>query len=233
MLEESEIEALAVAASVALSGGGSNSLALSGGGAEASNVILTKANAYVKDSTLKSGGDVAITATNTASIESKILAASVAASGGGSNAGAASIGAVRARNLIGYTLGGNASPAESRAYVMNSTIDASDDLVVTSLSNQIIDVMVGAASVAVSGAGSNALGLSGAGVEARNRVRIFVSAFIDGDGNGTSGIVADTVTVSADDSSGISSKAGAASLAIAAAGNDACRVIDRRGPCPQ
>ncbi len=214
--EAAAVSATSVAASLSIAGAGSNAVALSGGGAEAINSIVTKSNAYAKDSSFLSRNNLAITSDNTASIEAKILAASASVGGGGSNAGAASIGASRARNLIGFKLDGTESAAESQAYILNSTVEAAQDVLVRSLSNQKIDVLVGAASVAVSGAGSNALGLSGAGVEASNRVRIFVSAYIDDDG--PFGVSANSVTVNAQDNSGISSKAGAASLAIAGAG---------------
>ncbi len=216
--QQAKISALAVAASLAIGASSSNALSLSGGGAEASNVILTKANAYAKDSTL-SAVNVDVTNTNSSQIDSKVIAASLSVGLGSSNAGAASIGAARARNFIGYKLDGTVLAAESQAYVMNSSINASGDLTVRSIADQDINATVIAGSAAVSAAGSNALGLSGAGVDVNNKIRVLSNAFIDGDG--ATGIAANTITVSADDSSSISAVGVGASLAVAAAGTGA------------
>ena len=179
-------------------------------------MILSDSNAYVESSTLDSGHDVTVTATNMSLIHSTVVAASASAAAGKGNSGTISIGASRARNYIGYELDGTLSPAESQAYILNSSIDATGALNVTSTADQTIEAHVGAGSVAFSGAGSNAIALSGAGVETINRVSVLVNALIDG--SGTDGIVADSINVSADDTSSISANAGAAALAIAAAG---------------
>src|SRR5690606_3637259 len=58
--QDATITALSVAASLALGSGSGTSITLIGGGAEASNVILTEANASATGSDLTSGGAVTI-----------------------------------------------------------------------------------------------------------------------------------------------------------------------------
>ena len=97
-----------------------------------------------------------------------------------------------------------------RAYVLDSSIDAEGALVITATEQAAIDAIVIAAAVAVS-AGVVGASLSGAGAAATNRISTQVQAFIDGDG--TTGISALSVTITATDSSGISAIAGAAAVA--------------------
>ncbi len=164
-------------------------------------------------------GNVDVVATSTSAIESIVAAVSVSVSGGGSNATGASIGASRARNFIGSKRDGTSSRAQSQAYVTNSSIMPGGALSVTATGNQDIDALVLAASVAVAAGGNNAVGLSGSGVEAINTIDMDVRAYIDG--VGTNGISADTLMVTADDSSSISSVSAAAALSVAAAGTGA------------
>ncbi|MEZ6090103.1 MAG: hypothetical protein R3C05_19165 [Pirellulaceae bacterium] len=218
VVESADITALAVAASLSVGASSDNGLSLSGGGAEGSNVILTKANAYANASFIN-GATIVVRTDNTSAIDLKVVAASASIGLGSSNAGAVSIGAARARNLIGWRLDAAASPAESQAYLKNTSALAIGVLRVESLANQDIKSTVVAGSAAVSGAGNNALGLSGAGVDVTNKVRVLSNAFIDGDG--PTGISAHSFVIAADDSSSISAVAVAASLAVAAAGTNA------------
>ncbi len=103
VVEDATIAATSVAASIDVGIGKKTSLALSGGGAEATNVVLTKANASVTDSTLHSDDAVDITATSTASIDATVAAVSLAVAGSSSkSAGGVSIGVSVARNFIGW-----------------------------------------------------------------------------------------------------------------------------------
>ena len=106
--EGASIAAVSAAASFAAGFGGVAGIAVSGAGAEATNVILTKTNAYVQDSTLESAAAIQVDAANTSSIDAIIVAASAALSVGGTVGIGASIGAALATNLIGFTEVGHA-----------------------------------------------------------------------------------------------------------------------------
>jgi hypothetical protein len=226
VVEDANISAVSVAASIAVSASNQNAVALSGGGAEASNVILTRANSFARDSRLSSARDVDVRTVSTSDIDATVVAVSASVGAGNKAAASASIGAARARNFIGYRLDGTEAASQSQAYLQDVSVGAARDLQVVSLATQAIDSGVGAGSVAVSASGKNAGGLSGAGVETNNKIRVLSRAFIDGDdpladNAGPQGISARSVTVTADDTSSISARAGAASLAVAAAGNNA------------
>jgi hypothetical protein len=105
--------AAAMAGSVGLVG-----VAFSGAGAEATNVILTKTNAYIANSDVTSAGDVTLTALDTSTIDATVVGVSAAVSAG-LGSGAVSIGASVAQNLIGYDLAGVKTPAQVQAYVQN------------------------------------------------------------------------------------------------------------------
>ncbi len=98
-----------------------------------------------------------------------------------------------------------------QAYIQNSSVDASGALIVSATSTQSIDAKVLAGSVALAAGGEVGVALSGAGVYTENRIGTDVKAYIDGDG--ATGIRAGSISLSADDSSGISAIAGAASVA--------------------
>ena len=90
-------------------------------------------------------------------------------------------------------------------------------MLLTSLSNQTINSFVLAGSAAVGAAGSVGLAASGAGVSAENRLATEVRSFIDGDG--TNGIAADYILLTADDESSIKVDAVGASMAVGAGGS--------------
>ena len=74
-------------------------------------------------------------------------------------------------------------------------------------------------SAAISGGGIAGVGVSGAGVGALNRIAAKVQSFIDGDG--ATGITANSIALKAQDTSAIDAFAGAASLAASFAGTAA------------
>jgi hypothetical protein len=180
--EDASINALSVAASVAV-GGGIVGVAISGAGAVADNTILGGAKAYAVDSSLDAATDVTFTAANTSDIEAKIVAASASVAVGGGGLGV-SIGVSVARNRIGGTLtdGANA-PLAVHAYAQDTSIIAGGDLSLTAKGEQTVDALVLAISAAVAGGGVGIAG-SGAGVYAENRIATDVKAYIDGDRDG-------------------------------------------------
>ena len=107
-VNRNSINAISVAASVAVGVGGEVGVAVSGAGAVAQNVILSRANAYGQNSVIDSVGDVTLSATSTSTISSAVVAVSAAVGGGIGTAGVgASIGVAVARNFIGWTPGGS------------------------------------------------------------------------------------------------------------------------------
>ncbi|MBY0398013.1 MAG: hypothetical protein K2X91_16310, partial [Thermoleophilia bacterium] len=175
-LEEATIDATAKAASAAV-GAGFLAVGVSGAGAEATNVILTKTNASVRDSDLDSGRDIVLTAIQTATITAEILALSSAAGGGAIGVGVA-IGSATAKNFIGYTRDGVRQPVEVQAYVTNASLDAARNLEQTARSTSIITSSLDSDSVALAGGGV-AVAASGAGADVNNRVSARVRSFIE------------------------------------------------------
>ena len=177
--------------------------------------MLTKTNAHITSSTIGSStqdvGIVDLDAESTGSVNAVVgaVAASVALSG---SAGIGlAIGASLASNRIGYDTNDNADAAEVQAYISNSSVFASGALTLDAKSEQTIDAVVFAGAAAISGGSTVGVAASGAGVDADNKIRTLVKAFINGDG--ASGITAESVSIKADDSSSIDAIAAAASIA--------------------
>ena len=103
------------------------------------------------------------------------------------------------------------APAQTQAYVQDSSIAAGGDLMVTAAASQTITATVVAASVAVAGGGKVGIGLSGAGAAATNKISMQVQAFIDG--NDANGIQAANIALTAHDASLIKAVTVGASLA--------------------
>ncbi|MGB8168696.1 MAG: hypothetical protein WCF18_14460, partial [Chthoniobacteraceae bacterium] len=219
-VSQNNINAISAAASLAAGFGGTTGVAISGAGAVAQNVILTKTNAYGNNSIIQSFADVDLGATSESTISSTVVAASLAIGGGGTTGVGASIGIAVARNFIGWTPGATTeTPAEVRAYLLNSSVTAGDDLTQTATAKQTISSLVVAGSAAVAAGGTAGVAVSGSGVYAENKIGVDVKAFIDGDrSTGTTGISADSVTLIANDTSSIDAFAGAASLAASLGG---------------
>ena len=206
---EATIDAITTAASLA-AGIGAVGVAISGAGAAATNVVLTKVNAFIEASNVTSAADVALSASSEATIRATVAALSAVVAGGVVGVGL-SIGAAVALNLIGHDIDGTRTPAEVQAYVEDASIDAGGDLTITADAAQAIDAIVLAASVAIA-AGGVGVAASGSGVVADNRIAVLVKAFVDGTNGG--GVHAAAITLEARDSSKIFAVAGAATVAF-------------------
>jgi len=218
-LADGTITARVGAASLAAGFAGTFGGAISGAGAVATNVILTKTNAYVESSNIVQALDVKLEAENKSRVVATVAALSVAIGAGGTVGAGVSIGASIARNYIGYDQDGREQGAEVQAYILNSSIAANGDLELRARADERIDAVVLAGSGAVAAGGTAGLAASGAGVSAVNRIANHVRAFVDGDGS--SGINARTVSLTANDSSGINALGGAVSIAVSFAGGGA------------
>ena len=217
--ETATIDALSLAASIALGAGSTAGIAVSGAGAWARNVILSDINAYISNSEIDSHTYVDIDATNEAAIDATIVAASVAVAGGSTAGVGVSIGISIAENRIGAT----DDPAEVRAWIKNSAVNAQTGaLSLNADGRQSVEALVFAGSVALAFAGTAAIGASGAGVGATNLIAADIHAFIEDDDNNNTttvtGIHATSIEVKADDQSTIHAGAAAASVAFALGG---------------
>src|SRR5262249_13017776 len=181
---------LSVAASLAVGASGIAGVAASGAGAEATNVILSKANAFADGSALitENDGNVALDASSKGAINATVVG--VAASVGvGSTAGVGlAIGASVARNFIGWDLGGNNTrksrppPAGVRAYRKTPRGGAAGPVSAPAPGGTTITAGVGAGAVAVGVGGVAGISAAGSGASADNRIETHVQAYIDGDG---------------------------------------------------
>src|SRR5262249_51205154 len=125
-----------------------------------------------------------------------------------------------AQNRIGYTNTGAPQAIQVQAYTKNSYVHADGDLKLSATAKMDIESVVVAASVVASTGTIAGIGLGGAGASATNTIGTTVQAYIDGadpnsDGTGNMGIVANSISLNADDTSSITAFTGSASLAVA------------------
>ena len=230
------ITAVAVAASVALSGGIVGA-SISGAGAASTNVILTQTRASASTSVLTAMGNggatghVRINAADRSSILAVIVAASAAISGGFVAAGA-SIGVSVARNFIGARPGsGDTQAAKVHAFLSATNVDADGDVIVEAVSEATIDAIVLAISVAIAG-GAGGLAVTAAGSSAENRISTDIRAYVAG-GAVTSainaGLAADELRIIARDRSLVRSIVLAASVGVGVRCRDRHQRLDRGG----
>jgi hypothetical protein len=160
----------------------------------------------VQTSTIATTGALTLTATNTATIDATVAAVSASVAVG-TNGVAAAIGASLATNTVSGT---------TQAYLSDSSVTAKGAITATATATQSIKAFVLAGSVAVT-AGSNGVGLGGAGASSINTVGMTVKSSIERDGS--SGVKGASITLSASDTSTINVDTAAASIAAALAGN--------------
>jgi hypothetical protein len=215
-VSRNNISAVSAAASLGVAVSSQTGLAISGGGAVAINTITGKTNSYISSSNIQSAEDIDLGAMSSSEISATVVAASLAL-GVGSNTGVGvSLGIAVAKNSIGYTSGGDETDSEVKAYIRDSAITSSGDLNLTAVASQKINSVVIAGSAAIAASGTTGVAVSGSGVWAENKIGVDVHSFIDGDGD--TGISANTMSLTAQDTSGIFSHAGAASIAAGFAG---------------
>jgi hypothetical protein len=211
------INAVSAAASLAAGIGGTAGVAVAGAGAVAQNVILSKVNAYGVNSHIVSNLDVDLNATSFSNISAAVIAPSVAIGGSGNVGVGVAVGIAIARNMIGWTpLALEETPAQVRAYLIDSSVDADGNLVQTATSSQSIQSIVFAGAVGIGAAGTVGVSVAGSGAISENKIAVDAKSFIDGSLG--SGISADRVTLTARDQSSIDAITGAASLSVAFGG---------------
>jgi hypothetical protein len=224
--DQATIQAVSTAAAVSVGIGGSTGLALSGAGA--TNIILTRTNAFAQRTAFGSDaepvGAVAINAVSTADIDARIAAVAGSISFGGSTGVGVALGIGVARNFIGWDPSGTTVTADhdsdtaveqlatgQKVRVASGPLDGEVFEYLQAAASGSIDAIVLAGAVTLSGGGTTGVGVSGAGVYTENKIANLVQACIGGDG--ATGITADSVTLTASDTSGITADVAAASLA--------------------
>ena len=181
--ERAVIDATSTATAIAVAASLKGSLAASGGGAIAVNLIQGQANAFIEDSSIIATGSVAgqgevnLEAYHESGITAlvKATAASVAVSGG--TTPAVAIGFSLARNLIGWSEYGGATPIEVRAYIEDTNpADANLTNVLADRrvrlkadASSTIDATVAATTVAVAASTKGGFAAAAPGCGARTR----------------------------------------------------------------
>jgi len=226
--ESATIDALSLAASLAVGLGGEAGVAISGAGAwPATRFSPTPRHT---SQTAKSKARLLSISRRAIPHPSTPHFGGFGGRGGRRHSGrGASIGISIAQNTIGDT----SNPAEVLAYTQNSTVNAKDGaLTIHATGNEIIKALVIAASAAIAGGGTVGVGFSGSGVYASNVIVDFVKAFIDDDDNNANGTVkgihANSISIVAAETSVIVATAAAASLAASFAGTAGGFAVDRR-----
>ncbi|MDZ4252170.1 MAG: hypothetical protein U1A72_06305, partial [Sulfuritalea sp.] len=208
---------------------GGNSAAING--TIATNLVLSKANAYITGSsiTTTNAGDVILDAQNTSTIEADIDATT--------ESRGVSVGVILAFNTIGWasqnvlynladTIAGSdiaaSVPAEVRAYIANSNVDAAGGLSITATSDAAIEANMGATSTAIKATLASSTAVSVGAVIGMNKVNTLVQAYVDGGATVTAG--SGDINIQAQDSSAIHSVVTAASLSVSASTSSALSV---------
>ena len=215
-LDESTIDAYTVSSALSVSGGAVG-VALSGAGANATNVILSNSQAFIKGSTVVTVGNLVLDATSTSAINATVAAVAASASGAAGVAVGMAIGAATAQNFIGYNQSGTAvaNMAGIKAYITSSDVLVQGTLSQLAKSKATVNSTVKAGSVAAAASGLAAAAGAGAGASTKNRIGQTVEAYISATTG--SGVRFITGTIDAQDQSTINSKTGAASLAASLA----------------
>ena len=187
--QESQIEAISVAASLAISASDDKSVSVAGGASLADNLIGVETSATLTRTQIgqsgagEAAGALTVSASDISTIDATVAAASAAVSFSSQNATAVGIGASLAHNRVGD--GADTGNGAVGASITDSTIYAGA-VDVEATSHQNIDAQVIAAAVAVSGSAASSTGFTGAGAFAFNEIGVAVSATIDGGSRATS-----------------------------------------------
>jgi hypothetical protein len=217
-IENATIDATADSSAIASGGSayGSGSV-VAVNGTIATNVVLSKANAYAVDSDLTvrdadSGdadllGNVRLDAQNTSHIEAVVQNTT--------RSGDTAVGLTLAFNTLGWAsqglmfntvdalLGtdiGTEQPAEVRAYLRDTTVDADGEVSLSAVSEASITATVGNEATSAAAALYGATGMATSGVLASNKVSSLAQAYLDSPPAAV--VVPGAVTISSADNAG-------------------------------
>jgi hypothetical protein len=210
-----DITANVAAASVALSGGGEESLAVSGAGAFALNEIALDISATITGNNtsaddINSGG-VAVAAADTSTIDATVLAGSVAGGFGGESGTAVAIGVSFARNSITDPV--TASISDVPTFLTNGGAVS-----VTAQEGGTIDATAAAVAISAAVGGEGSVAVSGGGALAANFVDADTQAFVSDTSLGETGNLTGAVIVTATDNSAISATIAAIAASVTVGG---------------
>ncbi|MEM8721737.1 MAG: DUF4347 domain-containing protein, partial [Cyanobacteria bacterium P01_G01_bin.39] len=178
------------------------------------NLILSEANVFITDSSVTAtAGGITLDGLNTAQIDATTLT-NLATGDTGAQA-------VLAFNTLGYdnqdifslalsgllaTPIGTETPAQVRAFIEDSTVDAGGDLGLSALNNALINATASNAAVSTASALYGATGMTVNGMLVTNKLSSNAEAYI-ADSNSSDGLVtdadADNVLITAEDNAGI------------------------------
>ena len=185
------INATATASGGSSFGGSSTTIAVNG--SISINEVLGDADAHVIDSTVTTaaGGDVDITATNSADIEASTMSA-VSVSGTGTGV---AVGVIMADNTIGAAFqdllnstvdtiaGGNvlgtSTPTETTAYIRDSGVNSGGALTVQAQSTETVNATVGNTTTADVAPSDSSKSYSAGAVLSDNQILTSVTAYVD------------------------------------------------------
>ncbi|MEO8493909.1 MAG: hypothetical protein ABI614_02485, partial [Planctomycetota bacterium] len=193
-------------------GSGGTSIGIAGAGAGSSNTITSTVQATIDDDaavTTTHGGDVNLSAMNTASIEAVAGGLALAGAIGGESGIAVSVGAALALNDI--------SSVVTEAYIAGATVDSAGNVALLATdSSTITAVAIGVAGSLATGS-DLAVAIGGAGSGVGNQVTSTTKALITDakqDGSGTRSNVSSGGDVSLTATDNVSIVAGAGTLAF-------------------
>ena len=204
----SKILVVTVAGGASGAGGQGGGLAFAGAGAGSGNTIGNVTQAFVnQNSTVTTTkGDVLINATDSSSITADGGGASLAGAGGMGGGVAVAIGAGVAVNTISNV---------AYAYVDDATVNSAGKVTVSATSTSQIFVVALGVAIAVSGGAGFGISASGSGASATNTIKNKIATYVT-NGAKVSAAAAglDAVSLTALDSSSISSHAYSAGVAV-------------------
>ena len=212
------INATVVAASAAISGGGTVGVSLSGSGVSAINEMGTDVKAYIDGDTAASfttagivASSISLTAKDTSGITVVAGAASIAGSVAGTAGVALSIGVALAQNRVGNEVEAYIADVANSADAANATAGG---ITLEADEAATIQATSAAASLAVGIGGTAGVSVSGAGAAALNTILTADEAYVL-----DSTLVADgAVSATAHDSASITATIAAASAAVGGGG---------------
>ena len=216
------VDALVLAASVAISGSSQAATGFTGAGAFAFNEIALDIGATIDGGAVDplSSAGVSVAAADTSTIEATVFAGSVAGGFSSENATTVAIGVSFARNSI-------TNPVTAYIEDVPLLTTGGGAVSVTASEDATIDAISSAIAIGVSGSGENSVAFAGGGALAANFVEATAEAYVDGSTLGDSAAQVGAVTVTATDSSAIEATIAALALAGGIGGSGGTAVGDR------
>ncbi|MCJ8339824.1 MAG: LEPR-XLL domain-containing protein [Pseudomonadales bacterium] len=220
-INNSDIVAIVVAASVGLQSGGTTSVSLSGAGASVSNsvygdtqALLTNSSIGQQTGTPVANTNVSLKAEVTGKVVANVFGASIALAAGTTGTGVAgSIGVSLATNNLGKDPDNSNAANKISAFITDTNIDVSGAVSSIAKSTQTIIANVVAVSVGLAKSETGSAGaLTGVGASTTNNIKVDVSSVVSSTSTRKS-LLAGSLNIYAEDTSKISAVVVGASIA--------------------